>query len=183
MTPTDHKRALRARMRAARDAFAREAGGTIIVPDSFRGRLRPGLIVAGYHPVGGEADPAPLQAAARAAGCRLVLPHVTSRAEPIRFVEWTQDTPLEAGPFGLSQPPAQAPEVTPDIVLIPLVAFDQAGHRVGQGAGHYDRALAALPQAWRLGVAWSVQQVDALAADPWDVPLHAIATESGVVTP
>ena len=183
MTPTDYKRALRARMRAARDAFARDRGGIITVPDGFRSRLRPGLTVASYRPVGGEADPAPLEAAAQAAGCRLALPYVTSRAEPIRFVAWTPENPLEAGPFGLSQPHASAPEVIPDIVLIPLVAFDDAGHRIGQGAGHYDRALAALPHAWRLGIAWSVQQMEALTADPWDVPLHAIATETGVVTP
>lgn len=183
MTPSDHKRALRARIRAARDAFAQEVGGAIVVPDSFRDRLRPGLTVASYCPVGGEADPSPFEAIAHAAGCHLALPHVTSRADPIRFVAWTRDTPLEAGPFGLSQPPAFAPQVTPEIVLVPLVAFDSAGHRIGQGAGHYDRALAALPHAWRLGIAWSVQQVETLAADPWDVPLHAIATEAGVVTP
>ena len=183
MTPTDHKRALRARMRTVRDMFARETGGTVVVPGSFRERLIPGLTIASYRPVGGEANPAPLEAAARAIGCRLALPHVTRRADPIRFVAWTPDRPLESGPFGLSQPPATAPDMKPDIVLVPLVAFDAAGHRLGQGAGHYDRALADLPHAWRLGVAWSVQQVDALLADPWDVPLHAIATEAGVVTP
>lgn len=183
MTPTDHKRALRARLRATRDAFARHHGGAVAVPGIFLARLRPGMNVASYRPVGGEADPAPLEAAARAAGCAIALPHVTGRAEPIRFVAWDAGTPLEQGPFGLAQPPASAADVIPDIVLVPLVAFDAAGHRVGQGAGHYDRALALLPDAWRLGVAWSVQQVDALAADPWDVPLHAVVTEKGVVAP
>lgn len=177
------KLALRAQMRAVRDAFARETGGAIAVPAVFAARLAAGTVVASYRPLGGEIDPAPLERAARAAGCRLALPHVTSRATPIRFVAWDAETPLTAGPFGLSQPHATAPEVTPEIVLVPLVAFDAAGRRLGQGAGHYDRALAALPHAWRLGLAWSVQQVDALPADPWDVPLHAIATEAGLVTP
>ena len=68
-------------------------------------------------------------------------------------------------------------ELTPDIVLTPLVGFDRRGTRLGQGAGHYDRAFAAHPAAWRVGIAWSVQEVDALPADAWDVPLHAIATE------
>lgn len=183
MTSPDHKRALRARMRAVRDAFARKTGGVIAVPAGFRERLRPGLVVASYRPVGGEADPAPLEQAARAAGCALALPHVVSREAPIRFVAWAEHTPLGTGPFGLTQPPANAAELVPDIVLVPLVAFDGARNRLGQGAGHYDRALAALPHAWRLGIAWSVQQVEALAADPWDVPLHAIVTERGLVTP
>jgi 5-formyltetrahydrofolate cyclo-ligase len=182
MTHTDHKRALRARMRAVRDEFARDTGGAIPVPPPFRDRLAPGLVVASYRPVGGEADPAPLEQAALSAGCRIALPHVTSRAAPIRFLAINPAAELVPGPFGLANPASDAPEVAPDIVLVPLVAFDAAGHRLGQGAGHYDRALAALPHAWRLGVAWSVQQVDLLAADTWDVPLHAIATEQGLVT-
>ena len=60
---------------------------------------------------------------------------------------------------------------------------DRRGNRLGQGAGQYDRAFAAHPAAWRIGVAWSVQQVDALAPDPWDVPLHAIVTESEWIVP
>lgn len=183
MTPADHKRALRARMRAERDRFARDVGGVILVPPPYCDRLVPGLVVASYRPIGGEADPAPLERAALDAGCRLALPHVVSRAAPIRFLAIDPATPLAPGPFGLANPPVTAPEVAPDIVLVPLVAFDAAGRRLGQGAGHYDRALAALPHAWRLGVAWAVQQVDALAADSWDVPLHAITTERGLVTP
>lgn len=183
MTSPEPKPALRARMRAARDLFARETGGVLPVPAPFRERLAPGRVVASYRPVGGEADPAPLERAARAAGCTLALPHVVSRAAPIRFLAWRQDAPLVAGPFGLTQPTDAGQEIAPDIVLVPLVAFDRAGHRLGQGAGHYDRALAALPRAWRLGVAWSVQQVAALPADLWDVPLHAIVTEQGLLIP
>ncbi len=170
------KLALRARLRAVRDGFAPQA--PIGLSAAFVARLRPGLIVASYRPLGSEADPAPLADAARAAGCTLALPHVTKRAAPLRFLSWDPSHPLERGAFGLLQPVADAPEVSPDIILTPLVGFDDAGNRLGQGAGHYDRALAANPDAWRVGIAWSVQRVAALPADPWDMPLHAIATES-----
>lgn len=175
------KLALRARLRAARDGLARDRA--IAVPDAFRARLARARIVASYMPLGSEADPAPLATAARDAGCRLVLPHVTGRDAPMRFLDWDDGTPLVAGPYGLLQPPADAPALRPDIVLTPLLGFDRAGHRLGQGAGYYDRAFALLPDAWRVGVAWSVQQVDACPADPWDVPLHAIATESDWIVP
>ncbi|WP_294313546.1 5-formyltetrahydrofolate cyclo-ligase [uncultured Sphingomonas sp.] len=170
------KLALRAHLRAVRDGFAPMA--PIKLAAAFVERLRPGLIVASYQPLGSEADPAPLADAARAAGCALALPHVTTRAVPLRFLSWDPSQPLERGAFGLLQPAAGAPEVSPDIILTPLVGFDDAGNRLGQGAGHYDRAFAAHPDAWRVGIAWSVQRVAALPADPWDIPLHAIATES-----
>ncbi|MEH3159146.1 MAG: 5-formyltetrahydrofolate cyclo-ligase [Sphingomonas taxi] len=175
------KLALRARLRAARDGFAR--GSAMRVPDAFRARLSPGTVVASYIPVGSEADPAAFVEVARLMGCALALPHVTSRAEPLRFLGWNPAVPLAAGPFGLRQPAADAAEVRPDVILTPLLGFDRAGNRLGQGAGHYDRAFAAHPDAWRVGIAWSVQQVDGLTPDPWDVPLHAIATESDWILP
>jgi len=141
------------------------------------------MVVASYVPVGGEADPNPLQSAATAAGCRLVLPHVVDKPTPLRFLAWHVEMALAAGPFGLRQPAEDAQMAIPDIILTPLVGFDRRGHRLGQGAGHYDRAFAALPRAWRIGVAWSVQEVDELPSDPWDVPLHAIATEKEWITP
>lgn len=175
------KPALRARLRAARDGFRRNCA--IMPPDDFTKALAGRQVVASYVPIGSEADPAPFVLAARRAGCTIALPHVTSRRELFRFLVWDNGSPLTDGPFGLRQPPALAPEVEPRIVLTPLLGFDRRGNRLGQGAGHYDRAFAAHPQAWRIGIAWSVQQVDALHADPWDVPLHAIATESDWIVP
>ncbi|MFS0771412.1 5-formyltetrahydrofolate cyclo-ligase [Sphingomonas sp. 1P08PE] len=172
------KRPLRARLRAVRDAVD---GAPLAVPRAFVDRLLPGLVVASYLPIGGEADPALFARAARQAGCILALPFVVDRPTPIRFVEWRE--PLVAGPFGLRQPAGDAPAVAPDIVLTPLLGFDRRGNRLGQGAGHYDRAFADHPAAWRVGVAWSVQEVDTLVADPWDVPLHAIATDTEWITP
>ncbi|HEX8485945.1 5-formyltetrahydrofolate cyclo-ligase [Sphingomonas sp.] len=172
------KRALRARMRAIRDGFA---GPPLALPRAFRDRLRPGLVVASYAPTGGEIDPAALAAAAVAAGCRIALPHVIDRATPLRFL--AAGAVLHPGPLGLRQPHAEAAVLAPDIVLTPLVAFDRAGNRLGQGAGHYDRAFVDHPHAWRVGVAWSVQEVDALPAEAWDVPLHAIVTETEWIEP
>lgn len=175
------KPALRAQLRAARDAFLLDRAPSLPIPATFCGRLRPGLVLASYIAVGSEADPAPLVAAARAAGCTMLLPWVADRATPLRFLEWSADSLLERGPFHLRQPPASARELAPDLILTPLLGFDAAGNRLGQGAGHYDRAFERHPAAWRLGLAWSVQQVASLPADPWDVPLHAIATETDTI--
>ncbi len=173
------KRVLRAQLRAARDGFVAQGPAAILPPPLFLDALRPGCVVASYVPLGGEADPAWFDAAARRSGATVALPVVIDRASPIRFHDATAAM-LEAGPFGLRQPPADSPVVAPDIVLTPLVGFDSRLNRLGQGAGHYDRAFAAYPHALRIGIAWSVQQVAALPADPWDVPLHAIVTECGI---
>lgn len=173
---------LRAAARAARTAFAAMPHAPIRVAPPFLALLSPGQVVASYAPIGSEADPAPLEDAARAVGCTLALPHVVDHATPLRFLRWIRGVPLADGPFGLRQPAHDGELVVPDIVLTPLVAFDRRLNRLGQGAGHYDRAFAALPATVRIGVAWSVQQVATLPADPWDVPLHAIATEKEWIT-
>lgn len=174
------KAALRARMRAVRRGFGPKE--PVRVDPAFLRRLRPGLVVASYRPTGGEADPAPLERAALGAGCVLALPRIAGRALPMRFLAWPPGAALERGAFGLEQPPADAAEVAPAVVLTPLVAFDRAGRRLGRGAGYYDRAFNLYGEAWRVGVAWSVQEVSHIPADPWDVPLHAVATEKEWIT-
>lgn len=174
----DDKKTLRARMRALRDEFAMTIGGVIEPPPALLARFAPGITVSSYVPIGSEADPTAIAFAACERGCVIVLPHVTSRESPVRFFEWLPDHPLIDGPLGLRQPSTDAPETRPDIVLTPLLAFDAGLNRLGQGAGHYDRVFERLPDAWRIGVAWSVQRVDALTTDPWDVPLHGVVTET-----
>jgi 5-formyltetrahydrofolate cyclo-ligase len=174
------KRALRTRLRAARDDFGAH---TVIMPSAFLDRLSAGLTVASYVPMGSEADPSPFARAAVDAGCVIALPHIVDRRQPMRFLSWDTEAALAAGPFGLSQPAHDAAELEPDIILTPLVGFDRAGNRIGQGAGYYDRAFAAHPKAWRIGIALSVQEVATLTPDPWDVPLHAIATEQDWIVP
>jgi 5-formyltetrahydrofolate cyclo-ligase len=174
------KLALRARLRAERDRFAAETGGAVLAPQGFVDRLTPGQIVATYAPIGSEADPALLAAAAAERGCRLALPYVADRASPIRFIAWRAEDRLASGPFGLRQP-AEGEEVEPQVILTPLIGFDARLNRLGQGAAHYDRAFARFADAWRVGVAWSVQQVPAVPTDIWDVPLHAVVTEEGMI--
>jgi 5-formyltetrahydrofolate cyclo-ligase len=174
----------RVHIRAARDAFFAQPHHSIVVPDMFRKRLSHGLTVTSYVPLGSEADPSPLARAAVEAGCVLALPHVTRRrADPLRFLAWETEAALVGGPLGLQQPAETATALHPDIILTPLLAFDRAFNRLGQGAGYYDRAFVEFPDAWRIGIAWSVQEVDALPTDAWDVPLHAIATEKEWLTP
>jgi 5-formyltetrahydrofolate cyclo-ligase len=139
--------------------------------------------VAVYLPIGSEMGTAAIIAALHKQGTQIALPHVTSRTSPLRFCAWSPGQNLAAGPFGLQQPPDDAPELTPDIILTPLLGFDRAGRRIGYGAGHYDRAFAAHPHAQRVGIAWSFQQIPHVPIDPWDVPLHAIATECEWITP
>ncbi|MEH3105013.1 MAG: 5-formyltetrahydrofolate cyclo-ligase [Sphingomonas phyllosphaerae] len=176
------KTILRAAARAARAAFVAAPHPPIRVDARFVALLAPEMIVASYVPIGGEADPVQLERAALAAGCTLALPHVIDRATPLSFLRWAHGSPLQNGPFGLRQPAHDGAPVAPDVVLTPLVAFDRALNRLGQGAGHYDRAFSAFPDALRIGVAWSVQMIDGLTADPWDVPLHAVATELEWIT-
>ncbi len=174
------KLALRAQLRAERDAFAITASEAILAPPHFVARLQPGMIVATYVGIGSEADPTQLAAAAAERGCALALPFVIGRAEPLRFLAWQMGEPLVDGPFGLRQPHPDSPEIAPDVILTPLVGFDARLNRLGQGAAHYDRAFARYPDAWRVGVAWSVQEVPAIPSDIWDVPLHAVITEKGM---
>jgi len=180
---TPDKPALRARIRAERALFVAGNPPAIEPPPQFLARLTHGLTIASYVPVRGEADPSSLARAAVERGCAIVLPHVTSRSEPMRFLAWDSEDDLHPGPFGLPQPHHESPVLAPDIILTPLVAFDSRLDRLGQGAGHYDRAFAQFPDAWRVGVAWSMQQVESLPAEPWDVPLHEVVTERGWITP
>jgi 5-formyltetrahydrofolate cyclo-ligase len=139
--------------------------------------IPPGASVALYLAFGAEIDPMPLAALLVRRGVSLALPHVSADHRTMRFLAWDPDAPLTAGAFGLSQPDEHATPVAPAVVLTPLVGFDRTGGRIGQGGGFYDRAFAALPGAIRIGYAWSVQETAAIPRDPWDVPLHAIATE------
>ena len=152
------------------------------VPTPLAAYLQPGAVVAGYKSRGSEANPSALLSAAHNRGCSTALPYVTSRSAPMQFLRWSPDDPLEDGPFGLLQPRADAPPVSPDVVLVPLVAFDSRLMRLGQGAGHYDRALSLLAQSVAIGIAWSIQHAPAIEADPWDIPMDAVLTEKSWMT-
>ncbi|MFD1036275.1 5-formyltetrahydrofolate cyclo-ligase [Sphingomonas hankookensis] len=176
------KTSLRRALRARRRGFAATCPPLPAPSPLLIEALRPGVIVASYVPVGGEADPALFDAAVLAAGGQLAWPVVVDLALPITFHVAPPEAMIE-GPYGLRQPVAADGGVVPDIILTPLVGFDSRCNRLGQGAGHYDRAFALWPDALRIGIAWSVQQVDDLPRDPWDVPLHMIVTEADTFLP
>jgi 5-formyltetrahydrofolate cyclo-ligase len=183
------KSELRARFRALRAEFTENLGEAerIIAfsraPAALIDHFKPGSVVSAYIPVGSEADPTALLSQAHAVGCRTALPFVTSRTSPMRFLYWSPGDPLYDGPFGLKQPDSASPPCSPDVILVPLVAFDSRLMRVGQGAGHYDRALSLLANTFSVGIAWSIQQAPALPTDPWDVPLNAVLTEKAWIAP
>ena len=152
------------------------------MPTVVASHIQIGHVVASYIAKDSEADPAGLLIAAHQRGCATALPYVTSRASPMQFLRWSPGDPLEDGPFGLRQPLLDAEILVPDILLVPLVAFDSRLMRLGQGAGHYDRALSLLPQSFAIGIAWSVQHAPAIDADPWDVPMDAVLTEKSWMT-
>ena len=137
-------------------------------------------VVSGYWPIEAELDVRPLLHSLADRGHRVALPLVAGRGLPLRFREWRHGEPLESAGFGLMQPSDRATEVEPDLLLVPLLAFDRAGDRLGYGAGYYDLTLAALRRkkpALAVGVAFAAQEVDRVPRDPWDEPLDWIVTE------
>lgn len=162
---------------------AERARAGVLLAGLVAERIADAGVVAVYLPIGSEIDTLALIDRIAGAGQTLALPHVAGRRDTMRFLHWVPGDPLPAGPMGLRQPDAAAPAIIPDVVLVPLLAFDARGHRLGYGAGHYDRALAVLPRARRIGLAWSVQRVEHLPDDAWDVPLHAIATPTDWIEP
>jgi 5-formyltetrahydrofolate cyclo-ligase len=176
------KPALRAALRARRDAFVSGLGETRAVleaglTETARELLERASVVAGYVAIGSEMGCMALLDAAARAGTATALAHVDSRDSPLRFLRWAPGDPLERGYFGLLQPPAGAELLSPDLILTPMLGFDSQLWRIGQGAGFYDRAFAANPAATRLGIAWSVQEVESMPRDAWDEPLDMVCTE------
>jgi len=137
-------------------------------------------VVAGYHPLGSEISPLPAMEEARAVGAIAAFPCFTNPAKPFRFIA---GDPLEPGPFGIMQPARRHPVVEPDLVLVPLIATDGAGTRLGRGKGHYDRALVSLKKtgARLIGLGWAMQRLtEMIPADAWDVPLDGFASPDGL---
>ncbi len=141
--------------------------------------ISPGAAVSGYWPMGSEIDIRPLLHALHARGHRLCLPETPKRGNPLIFRAWAPGDLLSPGPFGTQQPMGEL--VTPDLLLVPLLAFDAFGNRLGYGGGYYDRTFEMFPAAFRLGCAFAAQEIAAVPAGPHDGRLHAIATEHGLM--
>jgi len=182
-----NKSQLRAAALARRDAVdpsARAEAADRVLRQAGTLFDRPGHVVSGYWPIRSEADPRPLLERARLAGASIALP-VLLDAETLRFRLWQAGAPLEPAGFGTVGPSAEAPFVVPDIVILPLAAFDRRGHRIGYGKGHYDRAVAGLVasgvQPLLVGLAFAVQEVDKVPFEPHDIPLDYILTEDELI--
>jgi 5-formyltetrahydrofolate cyclo-ligase len=134
-------------------------------------------VVALYMGLDDEAPAQRLAAQLTAMGKTVALPRVLDRLGSMDFLGWRADDQLFPGLFGTSHPEPSGGVVTPDVIIAPLLGFDRAMTRLGQGGGYYDRAFARMPGALRIGLAWSCQEYDELPADPWDLPLDMVMTE------
>ena len=142
-------------------------------------------VVAGYYSVRGEIGMHETLAELSERGHTLCLPVIKTQGAPLIFRRRRIDHPLVMGHFGVSVPPENEPELVPDIVIVPLLAFDAKGHRLGYGAGFYDRTIAALRRTKKnitvIGAAYAAQQMDSIPADPHDEKLDMIVTEKGII--
>lgn len=141
-----------------------------------------GAILAGYMPMRTEIDPLPAMTAAAAHG-PICVPVIEGEGRPLLFSRWTPDCVMKDGPFG-----ARIPQVddfiTPEVLIVPLVAFDRVGGRLGYGGGFYDRTLEMLRAEGRvlaIGFAYAAQEAEGLPLEPTDQPLDMIVTESEVI--
>ena len=174
---------LRTAALAAREALSgdeRAAAAQAIARRGLPLAIAPGTIVSGYSPIRSEVDPAPLMRALAAQGAQLALPVVLARGKSLAFRVWSPNDRLVLGSLGILEPSPAAAEVVPDIMLVPLAAFDGLGHRIGYGAGHYDFTLAhlrKLKHVIAIGLAFAAQEIMAVPALPHDVALDYVLTE------
>jgi 5-formyltetrahydrofolate cyclo-ligase len=146
-------------------------------------RLPKGVIVSGYWAYRDEADPGVLMKALGAKGHPLALPRIDQRAAPLQFRRWNAGDEVRTSAFGVIEPTTGAEIVKPSVLLVPLLAFDEAGHRLGYGGGYYDRTLAQLRAhgtILAIGIAYAGQEVRALPHDRHDQRLDAVLTEKGL---
>jgi 5-formyltetrahydrofolate cyclo-ligase len=137
--------------------------------------------IAGYWSIRDELDCRPILDALLESATKVILPVVTGPYQPLELRVWEPGVELEKAGFGTFGPPADAPVAIPDVLLMPLLAFDKMGTRLGYGGGYYDRTLASLPKKPRLiGLAFAIQEVDEIPRLDHDVPLDAVITETGL---
>jgi 5-formyltetrahydrofolate cyclo-ligase len=181
------KAELRRAALARRDALPateRAQAAETIAARTFPVAVKSGTIVAGFMPMKSELNPLPLMRKLAAAGARLALPAVAGRGQPLIMRAWAFGAPLAAGVWGIREPEPSAPAVAPEIVIVPLLAFDRSGHRIGYGAGYYDLTIAALRATQAvvaIGVAFAAQEIAAVPATPHDAPLDLVLTEREVI--
>ena len=178
------KRALRREAVARRDglpAIERESAAAAVAALGFPVAVVPGTVVSGFFAIKSEISPLPLMRRLAGAGASLALPVIAGRGQPLTMRAWTFGAPLQAGVWGIREPRG-ADEVFPDVVLVPLLAFDRRGGRLGYGGGFYDRTLRrlrAMKPVTAIGVGFAVQQIAEVPTGACDECLDVVLTEDG----
>ena len=177
------KAELRAAALGRRDALTdrqRVTGADALAKRGLPVEIAPGMIVSGYSPIRSEIDPKPLMLKLAEKGARLALPAVAGRGRSLIFRAWSPNDRLMLGPLGIPEPSPAAAELVPDVMLVPLAAFDRSGHRIGYGAGHYDYSFAHLRKTKAIigiGLAFAAQEIESVPALAHDVALDFVLTE------
>ena len=172
---------------ARRDALpadVRQAAAETIAARTFPLAIGPGVIVSGFMPLKTEISPLPLMKKLAAAGAQLALPAIAGRGKALIMRAWNFGAPLNRGQWDIREPKPEAAEVAPDILLVPLLAFDRTGHRIGYGAGYYDMTIAKLRAqkiVTAVGIAFAAQEVAKVPATERDARLDLVLTEREVM--
>ncbi len=183
----DTKAALRRDASARRDALpaeTRSAAAATIAARPFPLPVAAGAIVSGFMPLGNEINPLPLLRALSERGAHLALPVVTARCRPLIMRAWKWGDPLASGVWGIREPMPDAAIVEPDILLVPLLAFDRAGGRLGYGGGYYDLTLLQLrarKTVVAVGLTFAAQEISNVPTTSRDAPLDLVLTEREVI--
>ena len=186
-TIDQRKAALRTSALARRDAIPaaeRQSAASAIAARPFPLPVPAGAIVSGFVPLKSEINPLPLMLRLAAAGAGLALPVVAGRSRPLIMRSYAFGQELNAGVWGIREPKDDAPEVAPDILIVPLAAFDRKGNRIGYGAGYYDMTIArlrAMKPVIAMGIAYALQQIDEVPVTPRDARLDLVLTEREVI--
>ena len=146
--------------------------------------IKPGAIVSGFMPLKTEINPLPLMRKLEVAGAQLALPAIAGRGKPLVMRAFAFGDELASGQWGIREPKADAPEVAPDILLVPLLAFDRTGHRIGYGAGYYDMTIAkfrSVKPVIAVGIAFAAQEIGQVPVTARDARLDLVLTERDVI--
>lgn len=156
----------------------------IITQRPFPVAVPRGVIVSGFSPIKTEFNPVPLMRKLADAGASLALPVVAGRGLPLTMRAWKFGDEMASGVWGIREPKPDSPEVFPDILLVPLAAFDREGQRIGYGAGHYDRTIQRLREMKKvaaIGVCFAVQEIEHVPATAFDQRLDLVLTENEII--
>ncbi|MBS0247616.1 MAG: 5-formyltetrahydrofolate cyclo-ligase [Proteobacteria bacterium] len=165
-------------------AQERQAAAETLAARGLPAAVTAGVIVSGFMPMKTEINPLPLLRKLADQGAQLALPCIDGRGKPLIMRAYRFGDAFKSGQWGIREPMPEAPEVKPDILLVPLVCFDRAGQRIGYGAGYYDRTIAklrAFKSITTIGIAFAVQEIPQVPASEHDQRLDFVLTEKETI--